>query len=54
MYFLLFIVAIIAIYVASFKENFRQENIEKAVPVICIFALITFVACIASSILGGR
>lgn len=51
MYFLLYITAIISVYIASFKDNFNKENIEKSVPVIILFTGIVFIIAILSSII---
>ena len=47
---LLFIVAVIIIYIVSFKESFTQEHIAKVVPVICLCSFIIVVLCILSSL----
>jgi phosphoglycerol transferase MdoB-like AlkP superfamily enzyme len=50
MYFLLFIVAFIVIYVASFKDNFTQENIEKVAPVFVLLVFATLVIIVLKCI----
>lgn len=47
---LLFIVAVIIIYIVSFKESFTQEHIAKVAPVLglCLFFIV--VLCILGSL----
>ena len=47
---LLFIVAVIIIYIISFKESFTQEHIVKVAPVLGLCAFIIIVLCILSSL----
>lgn len=47
---LLFIVAVIIIYIVSFKESFTQEHIAKVAPVLGLCAFIIIVLCILSSL----
>lgn len=51
MYLLLYFIAIIIVYVASFKDSFTKENLEKVTPLFAVIALIilviTVLECIA-------
>lgn len=50
MYILLFLAILIIVYVASFKDNFTQENIEKVTPVLAIIVIFIVVISILSAI----
>ena len=51
MFFLLALVAIVVIYVSTFKENFTQEKIDKVAPILVVGALIIAVLTIINAVL---
>lgn len=52
MYFLIYLVTIIIVYVASFKEDFKKENIEKVSAVLVIIAVLTVLLSLLNAILA--
>lgn len=50
MFFLLYIVVITIMYVATFKENFTEEKIQKVTPVLALVGVIVSLMLIMSAI----
>ena len=50
MYILFFLAILIIVYVASFKDNFTQENIEKVTPVLMLVAIFVVFISVLSAI----
>ena len=44
MYFLLFLATITIVYIASFKDNFTAEHIQKTAPVIAAVSVLFFIS----------
>lgn len=44
MYILVYFFIIVAIYIGSFKDDFKKEDLQKVVPVVavCIFLVLLF------------
>lgn len=53
MYVLLFLVILIVIYIRSFKDNFKPENLEKVTPVIAVAVTVVIAFFVLSIALGG-
>ena len=52
MYFLLFLATITIVYIASFKDNFTAEHIQKTAPVIAAVSVLFFILAVIVSALG--
>lgn len=52
MYFLMYIGIAIVVYVATFKDDFTEEHIQKVTPFISIIVLLFLVIGILGSIVG--
>jgi heme A synthase len=52
MFFLMYIVALVIVYVVTFKDNFTKENIDKVAPILYVTAGAIFVLGILSSLSG--
>lgn len=52
MYFLLYIAIIMVIYVGSFKDNFKEEHIQKVAPVLSVVVLGLALLIILRSFMG--
>ena len=48
MYFILFLLIVITIYIASFKDSFRSENLEKITPVLSVVAVLVILIAVLS------
>jgi hypothetical protein len=52
MFILLFFLIITIVYIASFKESFTQENIEKVQPILIMSGVIIMILCILYSLVA--
>lgn len=50
MYFLLFFIAVIIIYIASFKDDFSKEHMDKVTPAIILITVFIVLITILSSL----
>lgn len=54
MYVLLFLALVVVVYIASFKENFTQEKLDKIVPIFAIGTAVAFILTLLGGISGSK
>lgn len=50
MYFLLFFIAVIIIYMVSFKDDFSKEHMDKVIPAVALVAFFIVLLTVLSSL----
>lgn len=49
MYFIMYIIVLFLVYIATFKDDFKPENLEKAGPFLAIIVVLLILSMLFSS-----